>query len=83
MNHRREHDDSGERHKRVYRPLRWHSSSAPGVTILVPSAITIAVPKTPHIRLLAVLARAEILARGELSATDTEWPRKQTERYDA
>jgi hypothetical protein len=83
MNHRREHEDSSEHHKCVYRPSHWHSGLAPCVTILVPPAITIAVPKTPHIRLLAVLARDEILTRGELVATDTEWLRKQTERYVA
>jgi hypothetical protein len=52
MDHGRENHDSGEQHERVQSPLRWHSGPTPGVTILVPPAVTIAVPKTPHNRLL-------------------------------
>jgi hypothetical protein len=61
MHDGREHDDSGEHHKRVDCPFSWHSSAASGVTILMPPAITIAVPKTPHIRLPAVLVLGEIM----------------------
>lgn len=55
MDHGRDDHEPGQHHERHQRPSGWHAGPAFGVAVLVPMAVTIAVPQTPaHDRLLTM-----------------------------
>jgi hypothetical protein len=84
MDHRRDDDEPGQHHERHQRPSSRHSGPAFGVAILVPPAVTVAIPRTPtHNGLLTVPELHDtrpILTSGDVAPIDAARPRKQTVR---
>ena len=55
MDHGRDYDEPCEHHKRDHGPFRWQTGPALSVAILMPPAVTVAIPQTPaHNGLLTV-----------------------------
>jgi|SRR5271157_5667178 len=61
-------------------PLHWHTGPALGVTILMPPTVTVAVPQTPHDRLLTVPRSVRYVADSGLSDPATAESVKRVSR---